>query len=36
VDQFAQAVAAVRDLRGDNTTPYDIAVELRPGSNVAP
>jgi alkanesulfonate monooxygenase SsuD/methylene tetrahydromethanopterin reductase-like flavin-dependent oxidoreductase (luciferase family) len=36
VDQFAQAVAAVRDLRGDNTTPYDIAVELRPGSDVAP
>jgi alkanesulfonate monooxygenase SsuD/methylene tetrahydromethanopterin reductase-like flavin-dependent oxidoreductase (luciferase family) len=36
VDEFAQAVAAVRDLRGDNTSPYDIAVELRPGSDVAP
>jgi alkanesulfonate monooxygenase SsuD/methylene tetrahydromethanopterin reductase-like flavin-dependent oxidoreductase (luciferase family) len=36
VDEFAQAVAAVRDLRGDNTAPYDIAVELRPGSDVAP
>jgi alkanesulfonate monooxygenase SsuD/methylene tetrahydromethanopterin reductase-like flavin-dependent oxidoreductase (luciferase family) len=36
VDQFAQAVAAVRDLRGDNSAPYDIAVELPPGSDVAP
>jgi alkanesulfonate monooxygenase SsuD/methylene tetrahydromethanopterin reductase-like flavin-dependent oxidoreductase (luciferase family) len=36
VDEFAQAVAAVRDLRGDNTAAYDIAVELRPGSDVAP
>jgi hypothetical protein len=36
VDEFAQAVAAVRDLRGDNPAPYDIAVELRPGSDVAP
>ena len=35
VDEFAQAVAAVRDLRGDNTAPYDIAVELRPGA-IAP
>src|SRR5215203_946439 len=25
-DQFAEAVAAVRDLRGDNPAPYDIAV----------
>lgn len=36
VDQFAQAVATVRDLRGDNTAPYDIAVELPPGTDVAP
>jgi alkanesulfonate monooxygenase SsuD/methylene tetrahydromethanopterin reductase-like flavin-dependent oxidoreductase (luciferase family) len=36
VDQFAHAVAAVRDLRGDNSAPYDIAVELPPGSDVAP
>ena len=36
VDQFAEAVAAVRDLRGDNPAPYDIAVELPPGSDVAP
>jgi len=36
VDQFAQAVATVRDLRGDNTAPYDIAVELPPGSDVDP
>jgi alkanesulfonate monooxygenase SsuD/methylene tetrahydromethanopterin reductase-like flavin-dependent oxidoreductase (luciferase family) len=35
-DQFAEAVAAVRDLRGDNPAPYDIAVELSPGSDVAP
>lgn len=35
-DQFAQAVAAVRGLRGDDTAPYDIAVELSPGSDVAP
>ena len=31
VDQFAQAVATVRELRGDNAAPYDIAVELPPG-----
>ncbi len=31
-DQFAQAVAAVRDLRGDNTAPYDFAVELPPAA----
>jgi alkanesulfonate monooxygenase SsuD/methylene tetrahydromethanopterin reductase-like flavin-dependent oxidoreductase (luciferase family) len=36
VDQFAQAVATVRELRGNSTTPYDIAVELPPGSDVAP
>lgn len=36
VDQFAHAVAAVRDLRGDNSAPYDIAVELPLGSDVAP
>jgi hypothetical protein len=29
-------VAAVRDLRGANSAPYDIAVELPPGSDVAP
>jgi alkanesulfonate monooxygenase SsuD/methylene tetrahydromethanopterin reductase-like flavin-dependent oxidoreductase (luciferase family) len=36
VDQFAQAVADVRDLRGDNSEPYDIAVDLPPGSDVTP
>jgi alkanesulfonate monooxygenase SsuD/methylene tetrahydromethanopterin reductase-like flavin-dependent oxidoreductase (luciferase family) len=36
VDQFALAVATVRDLRGDDPAPFDIAVELPPGSDVAP
>jgi alkanesulfonate monooxygenase SsuD/methylene tetrahydromethanopterin reductase-like flavin-dependent oxidoreductase (luciferase family) len=36
VDQFARAVTAVRELRGDDSAPYDIAVELPPGSDVAP
>jgi len=36
VDEFARAVAAVRDLRGDNEAPFDIAVELRPGTDVTP
>ena len=36
VDQFAEAVAAVRDLRVDNSAPYDIAVDLPPGADVAP
>ena len=36
MDQFAQAVAAVRALRGDDTALYDIAVELPAGSDVAP
>ena len=36
VDEFAQAVATVRELRGNNRAPFDIAVELRPGSDVAP
>lgn len=36
VDEFAQAVAAVRELRGDDPTPYDVAVELPPGSDVSP
>ena len=36
VDQFAQAVATVRELRGDSRAPYDIAVELPPGSDVEP
>ena len=35
VDQFAQAVATVRDLRGDNPAPYDIAVELPRGRDVS-
>jgi alkanesulfonate monooxygenase SsuD/methylene tetrahydromethanopterin reductase-like flavin-dependent oxidoreductase (luciferase family) len=35
-DQFAQAVATVRELRGNNTAPYDIAVELPPGGEFAP
>ena len=36
VDQFAEAVVAVRDLRVDNSAPYDIAVDLPPGADVAP
>jgi alkanesulfonate monooxygenase SsuD/methylene tetrahydromethanopterin reductase-like flavin-dependent oxidoreductase (luciferase family) len=36
VEQFAQAVATIRDLRGDSTAPYDVAVELPPGTDVAP
>ncbi len=36
VDQFGQAVAAVRDLRDDDTATYDVAVELPPGGDVAP
>jgi alkanesulfonate monooxygenase SsuD/methylene tetrahydromethanopterin reductase-like flavin-dependent oxidoreductase (luciferase family) len=36
VEQFAQAVAAVRDLRGDRSAPYEITVELPPGSDVTP
>jgi alkanesulfonate monooxygenase SsuD/methylene tetrahydromethanopterin reductase-like flavin-dependent oxidoreductase (luciferase family) len=36
VDEFAQAVTAVRDLRGNSTAPYDIAVELPPGSDLVP
>jgi alkanesulfonate monooxygenase SsuD/methylene tetrahydromethanopterin reductase-like flavin-dependent oxidoreductase (luciferase family) len=36
VDEFVQAVAAIRDLRGDDTASYDIAVELHPGSDVSP
>jgi alkanesulfonate monooxygenase SsuD/methylene tetrahydromethanopterin reductase-like flavin-dependent oxidoreductase (luciferase family) len=36
VDEFAQAVAAVHDLRRPNEAPFDIAVELRPGNDVAP
>jgi alkanesulfonate monooxygenase SsuD/methylene tetrahydromethanopterin reductase-like flavin-dependent oxidoreductase (luciferase family) len=35
VNRFAQAVATVRELRGDDRRPYDIAVELPPGSDVA-
>jgi alkanesulfonate monooxygenase SsuD/methylene tetrahydromethanopterin reductase-like flavin-dependent oxidoreductase (luciferase family) len=36
VDQFARAVTTVRELRDDDSAPYDIAVELPPGSDVAP
>ena len=36
VDQFAQAVATVRELRGNNAAPFDIAVELHPGTDVDP
>ena len=36
VDQLTQTVASVCDLRGDYSAPYDIAVELPPGSDVAP
>jgi alkanesulfonate monooxygenase SsuD/methylene tetrahydromethanopterin reductase-like flavin-dependent oxidoreductase (luciferase family) len=36
VEQFAQAVATVHHLRGDSTAPYDVAVELPPGTDLAP
>lgn len=36
VDQFARAVATVRDLRGNNPEPFDVAIELPPGTDVAP
>jgi alkanesulfonate monooxygenase SsuD/methylene tetrahydromethanopterin reductase-like flavin-dependent oxidoreductase (luciferase family) len=36
VDQFAQAVATVREFRGDDGAPYDVAVELPPGRDVEP
>lgn len=36
VDDFAHAVASVRDLRRDNPAPFDIAVELPPGADVSP
>jgi alkanesulfonate monooxygenase SsuD/methylene tetrahydromethanopterin reductase-like flavin-dependent oxidoreductase (luciferase family) len=36
VEQFAQAVATVRHLRGDSRAPYDVAVELPPGTDLAP
>jgi alkanesulfonate monooxygenase SsuD/methylene tetrahydromethanopterin reductase-like flavin-dependent oxidoreductase (luciferase family) len=36
VDQFARAVEAVRQIRGDSEAPFDIAVELGPGTDVDP
>ena len=36
VDQFAEAVATVTQLREDGTAPYDVAVELPPGTDLAP
>jgi hypothetical protein len=36
VDQFAEAVVAVRNQRVDNSAPYDIAVDLPPGADLAP
>jgi alkanesulfonate monooxygenase SsuD/methylene tetrahydromethanopterin reductase-like flavin-dependent oxidoreductase (luciferase family) len=36
VDQFAQAVATVRDLRKGISAPFDIAVELEPGRDLSP
>ena len=36
VDDFAHAVASVRDLRRDDPAPFDIAVELPPGADVSP
>jgi hypothetical protein len=36
VDQFAAAEVAVRNQRVDNSAPYDIAVDLPPGADVAP
>src|SRR5919106_6651828 len=35
-DDFAPAVASIGDLRRDNPAPFDIAVELPPGTDVAP
>jgi alkanesulfonate monooxygenase SsuD/methylene tetrahydromethanopterin reductase-like flavin-dependent oxidoreductase (luciferase family) len=35
-DDFAHAVASVRDLCRDNPAPSDIAVELPPGADVSP
>ena len=36
LDQFAEAVGTVTELREDKTAPYDIAVELPPGADLAP
>jgi alkanesulfonate monooxygenase SsuD/methylene tetrahydromethanopterin reductase-like flavin-dependent oxidoreductase (luciferase family) len=36
VDQFAEAVATVTELREDKSAPYDVAVELPPGTDLAP
>jgi alkanesulfonate monooxygenase SsuD/methylene tetrahydromethanopterin reductase-like flavin-dependent oxidoreductase (luciferase family) len=35
-DQVAEVVARIAALRGDTTTPYDVAVALPPGADVAP
>jgi alkanesulfonate monooxygenase SsuD/methylene tetrahydromethanopterin reductase-like flavin-dependent oxidoreductase (luciferase family) len=36
VDEFAHAVGTIRELRGDETPPYDIAVALPPGTDLTP
>lgn len=36
VGQFADAVGYLRELRGEATAPFDIAVEVRPGADPAP
>jgi alkanesulfonate monooxygenase SsuD/methylene tetrahydromethanopterin reductase-like flavin-dependent oxidoreductase (luciferase family) len=35
-DQVAEVVARIADLRGDTTAPYDVAVALPPGADIAP
>jgi hypothetical protein len=36
VDQFAEVVGTVTELREDKTAPFDVAVELPPGTDLAP
>jgi alkanesulfonate monooxygenase SsuD/methylene tetrahydromethanopterin reductase-like flavin-dependent oxidoreductase (luciferase family) len=36
VDEFAQAVSTVSELRGDKAAPFEIAAALPPGTDVAP
>jgi alkanesulfonate monooxygenase SsuD/methylene tetrahydromethanopterin reductase-like flavin-dependent oxidoreductase (luciferase family) len=36
VEEFAQAVSTVRELRGDKAAPFEIAAALPPGTDVAP
>ena len=36
VDEYARAVGTVRDLRGDTTTPFEIAAAAPPGTDLTP